>query len=244
MSSELLFAIEQAAVRGWPALETDDANGWLWRYTSGGSIRANTVATLGYHWTDLETAIAYCEKLYAEKGAPCVFTVSEVSLPPELDAALEARGYQRGYDHVTMAKTVDPDATMPENVSVGVQPTRGWMDAYLSGLSADRREAAPRLIANLPPSAVFVSADRDGVALASGLTVVDGTLASVQCMATLPAARRQGYGQRVLRGIEAIAAQNRVRHLYLQTGGGNIAAQRLYAGCGFDIVGRYHTRSR
>jgi N-acetylglutamate synthase len=241
---DLLRRVEAAAVRGWPALETDDANGWLWRYTSGGSIRANTVAALDYHWTDLETAIEYCEKLYAERNAASVFTVSEVSVPVELDAALAARGYQRGDDHLTMAKAVDPAVTSPARVSVGVQPTNGWMEAYLSGLSADRRDAAPRLIANLPRTAVFVSDDTDGQATSCGLTVVDRLVASVQCMATLPEARRQGGAQRVLAGLEAIAAQNEARHLYLQTAGDNVAAQALYGRYGFRVIGRYHTRTK
>lgn len=241
---DVLRAVEAAAVRGWPALETDAANGWVWRYTSGGSIRANTVAALDYRWTDLVTAIAYCEKLYAERNASSAFTVSDVSQPEGLDAALAARGYVRGDDHVTMAKAVDADVTLPAGVSVGVQPTNGWMEAYLSGLSADRRDAAPRLIANLPRTAVFVSDDASGRATSCGLTVIDGPLASVQCMATLPGARRQGGAQRVLAGIEAVAAQNAARHLYLQTGGDNHAAQALYAGYGFRVIGRYHTRTK
>jgi hypothetical protein len=31
-----LAEIEAAAVRSWPALETADVDGWLWRYASGG----------------------------------------------------------------------------------------------------------------------------------------------------------------------------------------------------------------
>ena len=231
-------------MRGWPALEAEDANGWLWRHTSGGSVRANTVATLAYHWTDLDTAIDYCEKLYADKGAAPVFTISDVSVPVGLDAALSARGYLRGNDHVTMAKDVDPDVTLPATVSVGVQPTIGWMDVYLSGLSVDRRAAAPRLIANLPRTAVFVSDDTDGCATSSGLTVIDADVASVQCMATLAQARRRGGGARVLTAIEAIAAENNARHLYLQTGSDNVAAHALYLGYGFRIIGHYHTRTK
>ena len=80
--------------------------------------------------------------------------------------------------------------------------------------------------------------------MSSGLTVVDGRVASVQCMATLPEHRRKGGAQAVLGGIEAIAAQNRVEWLYLQTGGENIGAQSLYRRYGFEIVGRYHTRQK
>ncbi len=244
MSSELLHAIEMAAVRGWPALESEAAKGWVWRLTSGGSVRANTVATLGYQWTDLDAAIEYCERLYAERNAPCAFTISDVSVPVGLDTALQDRGYVRGDDHVTMMKPIDPHARMPSSVAIGARPTDDWMAAYLSGLSVDRRGVAPQLIAGLPATAVFVADQFQGRTTSSGLTVSDGTLASVQCMATLPQWQRCGGAQRVLAGIEAVAAQHRAMHLYLQTSGDNRAAQALYGGVGFRIIGTYHTRTK
>jgi ribosomal protein S18 acetylase RimI-like enzyme len=121
------------------------------------------------------------------------------------------------------------------------------MSAYLSGLSADRRDVAPGLIANLmtvsPNPPLFVSASTDGHTIASGLTIVDGQLASVQCMATLPEARRRGGARDVLAAIEAIAARRDATHLYLQTSGDNAAARALYSASGFTVVGRYWTRS-
>jgi ribosomal protein S18 acetylase RimI-like enzyme len=242
---DLLPAVEAAAVRGWPALETEAHQGWLFRYASGGSVRANTVAALAFTGRDVDAAISAAERFYRAHNAPCAFTVSEVSSPADLDERLAARGYVRGDDHVTMAKTVDLDATLPCDIAVGLQPTNGWMEAYVSGLSVNRRDAAPALIANLPmDKAVFLSRDLDHRAIASGLTIVDGPLASVQCMATLPAHRGRGAARAVLDGIEAIAVQNACEHLYLQTGGDNHTAQRLYVRAGFRVIGRYHTRTR
>lgn len=239
-----LYDIERAAVRGWPALESRSVDGWLWRYTSGGSVRANTVAALDYSGSDIGRSIDTIEAWYRERDAAASFTISDVVAPGDLDARLEARGYHRGDDHVTMAKRVDADATLPSGVSIGVQPTNGWMEAYLSGLSESRRSIAPKLIANLPDGAVFISHDIDGSAGSSGLTVIDGRVASVQCMATLPAARRRGGAQAVLGGIEAIAAQNGAAWLYLQTGHDNDAARSLYSRFGFDVVGHYHVRQK
>jgi GNAT superfamily N-acetyltransferase len=242
---ELLRAIEAAAVRGWPAPHTETIEGWLCRHASGGSVRANSVAALAFSGRDIEAAIDRAEAFYAAHGAVCTFSLSDVSVPAELDARLAQRGYVRGDDHVTMAKAVDPTASLPHDVAVGVQPTNGWMEAYLSGLTPNRREVAPVMIARLARlGAVFVSCDVDGRAIASGATVVDGVLASIQCMATLSAARGRGAAARVVAGLEAIAAQNGCRHLYLQTGADNHIARRLYERCGFALVGRYHTRTQ
>ena len=119
------------------------------------------------------------------------------------------------------------------------------MDAYLSGLSPDRRIVAPSLIANLPIGHTwFVSHMTNGIATSSGLTVIDGGLASVQCMATLPEARGRGGAKAVLAAIEATARHHGASTVYLQTGGDNAAAQELYSRVGFAIVGRYHTRTK
>jgi hypothetical protein len=64
VSRQLLAQIEAAAVRAWPALETADIDGWLWRYASGGSLRANSVSTLSFRGVDLDAAVRDAERRY------------------------------------------------------------------------------------------------------------------------------------------------------------------------------------
>lgn len=240
---ELLRAVEAAAVRGWPASETLLVDGWLARCTSGGSVRANSVAALSWTGTDLEQSISAVDRFYGARNARAMFTISEVSMPPGLDDLLEARGYARSGDHVTMAKAVDPCVSVPDGLSLTGAVDGDWLHVYLSGLSADRRDVAPSILERLP-RACYVSEWRAGHVVASGLTIVDGKVASVQCMATLPQARRSGAATAVLAAIEHHAAAAGARHLYLQTDAGNSAAQALYRRAGYDILGHYHTRIR
>ena len=153
-------------------------------------------------------------------------------------------GYARSEDHVTMAKEVAADAAMPGDVEPSSEPTPEWLAVYLSGVSADRKAIAPAILAGLPAPRTFLACRRAGSVVGSGLTIPDGELASVQCMATLPAARRQGCARVVLGAIEAQAAARGCRHLYLQTECANIAAVALYESFGFRIAGRYHIRTR
>ena len=74
ISRDTLLAIEQAAVRSWPALETAGIDGWLWRHASGGSLRANSVAALAFTGASVGAAIAEAERRYRARGAPCRFT--------------------------------------------------------------------------------------------------------------------------------------------------------------------------
>ena len=244
VSRSELLAIEMAAVGSWPALQTAEVDGWLWRYSSGGSLRANSVAALRFSGSSAERTIDEVERRYQAVGAPSRFTVSEVSMPGNLDASLAARGYARGEDHVTMAKRIASRAVSPAAVEVGRTPTREWREIYMGGLTPDRSGAAERLLANLPLDRMFFAARVDGRLISSGLSVADGPLASVQCMATRADSLRQGGALAVLSAIEAWAGGRGCAMLYLQASGDNVAARTLYKRHGFAHAGNYHIRSR
>src|SRR5262249_30865384 len=157
---ERLRALERAAVRAWPAPETADIDGWLWRYASGGSLRANSVATLDFTGGDVAAAISIAERRYRDRGAPVRFTITEVSEPAGLDARLARLGYARGEDHVTMLKEIA--ATREEGaVTRSAQPTQEWLSVYLSGLGPGRAEVAPAILSRLPARRMFFAFRRD-----------------------------------------------------------------------------------
>jgi ribosomal protein S18 acetylase RimI-like enzyme len=241
---ELVAAIEAAAVRSWPALETAHLDGWLWRYASGGSLRANSVATLSFRGTDVDAAVREAERRYGASDAPCRFTITEVSEPADIDARLAALGYERGEPHVTMAKAIGAAGASPADVVLTSDPTPEWLAVYLSGLAPNRLQVAPAILAGLPARRAFFSCRRAGAVAGSGLSVADGHLASVQCMATLASARRQGCARTVLRAIEAWAGSQRCTHLYLQAEAANASAIALYEAVGFAVAGRYHVRTK
>lgn len=238
-----LLAIERAAVRGWPALETADIDGWLARWSSGGSVRANSVSALAFHGGDLGRAIERARAFYSARGGAARFTVTECAAPSDLDAALEARGWLKASDNITMAKDLDGPVRPGDATVVGHDaPTPDWVQVYLQGLSPDRRQIAMRIVAVVPGPRRFFSVVRDGATIASGLSVVDGALASVQCMATVPAARRTGAATAILGAIASYAASMRASRLYLQADAANADAIRVYKRDGFRVVGRHHSR--
>ncbi len=121
-------------------------------------------------------------------------------------------------------------------------PTPEWYSIYLDGLTPDRRQVAPSLVERVPEPRMFFSGLRDGEVIASGLSVLDGSVASVQCMATRASVRRIGAARAVLAAIEAYARDGGARYLYLQTDVTNRAAMALYSSVGFTTAGHYHTR--
>lgn len=242
-----LRAIKRAAVRGWPALETAEIDGWLARASSGGSVRANSVSALDYTGGDLDRSIAQVVAFYRDRGAGPRFTITGVSEPSGLDEALAARGWTRQGDHLTMAKDIVAKAGPPtaiERIAIvrHSAPAADWYAVYLEGLSENRRLIAPRLVERVPEPRCFFSGVRDGRVIASGLSVLDHGVASVQCMATLPEARRTGAASAVLAAIEDYARDGGARRLYLQADAENAAAIALYGRAGFTVAGHYHTR--
>ena len=49
--------MERAHVLAWPALRTRTIDGWLWRSSGGGSLRANSVSAIDFTGNDVHAAI-------------------------------------------------------------------------------------------------------------------------------------------------------------------------------------------
>lgn len=244
-------ALEHAIVRGWPALAATEIDGWLARWSSGASIRANSVAALTFTGADVDAALNEVVRFYRQRNAVPRFTITDIAAPAGLDRCLEQRGWQRVGQNVTYTKEVDGGVPSPADLcpsAANLQIERAcnrseaWSEIYLAGLSPDRRAIALQLVDGTPAPRVFFSALRSGVVIASGLTVLDGTLASVQCIATLASARRTGAATALLCAIERYAVANGARRLYLQTEAANTTALSIYTRYGFRLAGCYHTR--
>ncbi|HRD78796.1 MAG TPA: hypothetical protein PK264_23140, partial [Hyphomicrobiaceae bacterium] len=176
-----LLAMERLAISSWPARETRDVSGWLWRSSSGGSIRANSVSTLAYTGRDIDAAIAECERLYRDRGEPVRFNISEICAPVDLDARLTARGYGLSDPCTTLSKPIASPSQPPGDVEVTAAPTSEWLEVYLAAISASRRPVAQSIVERVPGPRAFFACRRSGRVIATGLSVADGPLAVVMC---------------------------------------------------------------
>ena len=239
---ERLIGIEHAAVRAWPAGEVRDVEGWLWRYSGGGSQRANSVSALEYRGTDVERTIDEIEKLYRERRAPVRFQVgSPLSQPGDLDARLAARGYVIHDPVTTLIKPVEA-VDVPANVVLSDMPSEQWMSVYLSNVTPDRRPFAAAILARVPQPRVFAETIRDGAVVATALGVFCENTVIAECVGTATSARRQGAAAAVMRALEAWASQQRAHTIGLQAVTTNAPAQGLYAALGYTTAGTYHYR--
>lgn len=240
-----LRAIEVAAVEAWPAFEIHDISGWLWRYSGGGSQRANSVSTLEFRGADPEAAIAEAEARYFSRNAPSRFQVSStLAAPADLDQRLARRGYRIHEPVSTLAMRLSVNEDIPTGVVVADRPSDGWMEVYLSNVRPDRHAAAPRILASVPTPKAFLSFEIGGQTLSTALAVLRGNILIAECIGTRAEARRKGAARTVMVAVAAWGWQHGAKIVALQAVTENFPAQRLYAAVGFREVGRYHYRLR
>ena len=242
MDRDLLLRIEAAGVNAWPALETAPLDGWLWRYSDGGSQRANSVSALHFTGRDLEDAIDEAERRYAARSKGTMFQVSTVAAPANLDERLQRRGYRINDPCITLAKAISANAAPPDGVEYFATAAPEWFDCYASVITPERRRVAPRILERIPRGSAFCGLRRDGRIVATALAVAHNDVVIAECVATLTEARGTGAARAVMRGLEVWGAGQGCTIAALQALEHNAPAQALYKALGYREHGRYHLR--
>ena len=230
-----LRRIERLHVRAWPAFETADIHGWLWRYSGGASQRANSVSTVDFAGGDPARALDEVEARYRARNAIVRLHTYDLSAPAGIVDLLQARGYRGGETTLTMAKAVET-SNPPDDVEVASVPNVEWQEVYLGAISESRRSVNAKILGRVPQPCGYFSCRRAGRVISTGLCVADGDFAVIECMATRAEARRQGGADAVLRSLEAWAIARGVKTLALQAVADNTAAIPLYTRFGFAPV--------
>ena len=256
MTEPLLLERERAVVDAWPASETELLEGWVLRVSGGPTHRGNSVATLEtLGEANLVSRIERAEAWYASRGRLAMFQLGPCA-PPELDAALAARGYLREgaalYASANPAEVVAralssarPLEVEQLAVDVAARPSDVWLGVN-SGSSrfASSMDVFRGFIERLSGRCRFVTVfTRSGEPAATALGVVSGTRFGVYAMFTRAPLRRSGAARAALRALGQAALDSGSRELYLLVEGGNTAARNLYSQCGFVDEYGYHYRA-
>ena len=93
----LIRIIEDASLNAWPPLKQQVLDGWLLRFADGYTRRANSVNAIyaGAAYPNAQDAgekvaqkITQCESIYADSPLGCVFKITPLAQPDDLDALL------------------------------------------------------------------------------------------------------------------------------------------------------------
>jgi len=219
-------------------------DGWLLRLLPGKAKRARSVNAVYPSTLALDRKLEYCEAVYARRGLPAIFRITPFSLPPMLDAALEARDYRR-FDE-TSVEWAPIDLTRLPAAGAEAMDLPAFVDAVAQLRASPEQHRASHLARlegtplELLPLAVR---DEQGIA-AAGLTIVEGDHAGLFDIITREDARGRGHARRLVASLLRAAWALGARHAYLQVQLDNAVARRIYASFGFAQRYTYWYRGR
>lgn len=184
-------AVERAT---WPPLRTERL-GAFELGMSGGITRRACSASLVGPVADLGRELAAVEAAYVLAGlVPCVRV--EASGPPELAAALAARGWRGSGETLVMVRDLEEVPEPAVGVEVSSAPDAAWLHLW-SGDRALDGDAGRRLLTGVP--AAYLSVRRDGEVLGViRVCTVEGW-AGLSCLTVREDARGQGLARALLR---------------------------------------------
>lgn len=237
---------EEYALNGWPAPQTLFYDGWVLRFASGYTRRANSVNPLYPSSLPLDEKIATCERLYADQGLPTIFKLTSQSQPAGLEEALTERGYLMEAPTVVQTLSLAGSGSFPiPNGFVGSEHlTEKWFSTYaaLSGTDEKYLPAMRQVLSLIALPHHFAMIMEGELPVACGLLVRQGEFVGFYDVVVAREARRRGYGRRLMQGLLGMGQLGGARTAYLQVMLNNPAALALYANLGFREQYRYWYR--
>jgi GNAT superfamily N-acetyltransferase len=219
-------------------------DGWLLRFSPGKAKRARSVNAVYPSRLPLEDKVAYCERVYAERGLPAIFRVSVHTDPPALDGLLASRGYESFSPTTVQAAPIDaariagPEALCPR--------LEEWFDMVgdLRGSPIAHRTAHLGRLAALPLALRPLALLEAGVPVATGLAILEDGHVGLFDVATRESERRRGFARTIVAALLRWGWEQGARAAYLQVEEGNEPAVALYRDFGFATAYRYWYRGR
>ena len=220
-------------------------DGWVLRFSSGFTKRANSVNPLYDSTLDPGDKIDRCEALYREAGLKTIFKMTDAASPEDLDEILEARGYYLKYPVSLQLLELDNfRGSPPKDVDVSDRASDEWLEAYCamdSRASANRATLEEILRSIIPPAGYF-ALRKESEIVACAMAVVDSGFAGLFNIVVGEAHRGGGLGARMMSGLLGWAGDNGADAAYLQVLRSNAAAITLYDKFGFKEASRYWYR--
>lgn len=248
--TEHIRLLEELGMNAWAALQTQAYDGWLLRFAGGYTRRANSVQALYPSQLPLDEKIAFCERVYTERGLPPIFKLTDAAQPQDLDAQLAARGYVAAGRTAVQARSLDDldgDTLDLTDITTADAPGAAWLDLYYQANDVEVAHygTARRLMSEnrLMPTAfvtIWDTATPVGVAM---LTMERG-YAGVFDVAVAPDQRGKGYGKRLMEVVLGLARQQGAHSAFLQVMEDNAGARKLYDGLGFKTIYAYWYRQQ
>jgi GNAT superfamily N-acetyltransferase len=248
----LLSRIEDAGLNASAPPQQRWLDGWLLRFSPGKAQRARCIHAVALGSRPLSDKLAEAQAVYRGAGLRMLFRITPYTQPPNLDDWLAQRGWQR-FDATqvmvcpTLPRLPRADQRLPP-VDLHCQPSLPEAYAHIVGAFRGTSPAgceahAQRLRHSPVPWINQLLRGPEGQVLAGGQCAVEGDLAGLYDVFTVPAARGQGLSQWLCTQLLGLARERGARIGYLQVDADNAAARAVYRRLGFVDAYGYHYRA-
>jgi Acetyltransferases len=237
--------IEELSMNAWPSLYTMLYDGWIIRFANGYTKRANSVSPLYYSSENIDDKIKKCEELFSNERIRTVFKITDEAYPGDLDSILERLGYQfldltsvQLLNLSDIPETTETDIILCKNIDE-------WLDYFylVDPSESESRAAHGQILESIMCETYLTCLLSDGKVRACGLGVREDEYIGLFDICVDKDYRRQGFGERLVRGTINIGRNNGARKAYLQVMLDNIPALRLYSKLGFKEAYKYWYRA-
>ncbi len=200
----MIRLLEEISLNAWPALHTIFLDGWVLRFASGYTRRANSANPLYPSSQALPGKTETCERLYSVQGLKCIFKLTHASELPGLDAYLAEAGYRM--EARTSVQLLNLDLCSfhadPE-VELHSEFLADWHEAYcrLNGVVPLHHLTVRRLLELqiLPKRLAMMR--HEGKVVACGLAVKQSPYIGIFDVVVDMEMRRQGYGRKLVESL-------------------------------------------
>ena len=246
----LLSRVEDAGLNASAPPQQRWQDGWLLRFSPGKAKRARCINALAAGRLPLEKKLALAQALFDEAELPMFVRMTPFSQPPDLDRALEQRGWSRIDDtRVMLRAALDdlPSELLPPGLvwqTLGHRALAQAVGELRASPLAQRQAHAQRLeLSPVPFRALAIRREDDGAVLACGQFAREADLVGLYDVFTAEPARGQGLARRLCLRLLERAREEGARSAYLQVEGDNHAARSVYRRLGFADGYAYHYRA-
>ncbi len=251
-SRTLLSRIEDAGLNASAPPQQRWVDGWLVRCSPGKAQRARCINALSEGVLPIAERLTICHAIYRQARLRLLLRITPFSRPPDLDAWLERRNYQRfGESWVMVCEALDTIAAAPTpQLPAGSTVQDVGVEVYahiigeLRGTVLSEIQAHAQRLSNSPvPYRASVLRSSDGRVLACAQRAIENDCVGLYDVFTVPTERGRGLSRALCAQLLAGARQQGARVAYLQVEANNHAARAVYRRMGFVDAYAYHYRA-
>lgn len=240
--------MEARTMSAWPSFQTIIDDGWILRFAEGYTKRANSINPIFPSTDDLQQKIERCEIIYSRFTLSCVFKLTDIASPNNLESTLVIQGYEK-IDETSVQELHIPEINIPES-SIHIEYSNDlnetWLLQYcsLNHVLNQNQEKLRGILKNILVKTFFVLLYQDDECVACGLGVQDDLYIGLFDIVVAKNHRNQGIGSLLIQHILKLGKKYGAQKAYLQVMLNNPSALRLYQKLGFKEKYRYWYRRK